>query len=243
MKEENKNINNVDNKKRMKLFKILLSILLILFILYATVELLPLIIKLSNENTREQAKIEISNMGVKGLFIVILMQILQIVVAVIPGQPMEIISGMLYGTWGGMLVCLVGIFIGTSVVFYIVRKVGMKFIKVFFKQENVDKIRNSKIYKNPQKFELLMFVIFCIPLIPKDIFIYLGGISPVRKNRFLFIATLGRIPGLFLTVFAGNRLSEGNLKIVALLTAVIIILGFGGYYIIQKIEEKEEKFT
>lgn len=243
MKKREVNIKNIDNKKRIRVFKFLLVILLVLFITYSTIELSPLIIKLTNESTREQAKIEIANMGVKGVFIVVLMQIIQIVVAVIPGQPMEIISGMLYGTWGGMIVCLIGIFIGTAIVFYIVRKVGIKFVKVFFKKDSIDKVRKSKIYKNPQKFEFLMFLIFCIPLIPKDIFIYLGGISPVRTNRFLTIATIGRIPGLFLTVFAGNRLSEGNIKMVCIITTIIVIIGSLGYYYIQKVQEREEKFT
>lgn len=230
----------MDNKLRIKIFKILMTILLFLVILYSIIQLFPLIMKLSNESTREIAKNEISDMGIKGVFIVILLQVIQIIVAIIPGQPMEIISGMLYGTWGGLIVCLLGIFLGTTIVFYMVRKLGLQFIKVFFKQESIDKIRESKIYKNPQKFELLMFVIFCIPMVPKDIFIYLGGISPVRPNRFLVIATLGRIPGLFLTVFAGNRLSEGNIKVVIMLTVAILVIGIVGYFISQKIQNKLE---
>lgn len=243
MKKVREYLEKLDNNKRMKIFKRLVFIALILFIIYASLELSPLIIRLSSEKTREQAKVEIANMGVKGVFLVIVMQVIQIIVAVIPGQPMEIISGMLYGTIGGMIVCLIGIFIGTTVVFYIVRKVGMKFVKVFFKDENIKKAKKSKVYKNPQKFEFLMFIIFCIPLIPKDIFIYLGGLSPVRPNRFLIIATLGRIPGLFLTVYAGNRLSEGNLRMVIIMTGVILVLGTIGYYIIQKIENEDNSKT
>lgn len=230
----------MNNNTRMKIFKMLIIILLLLFLIYSTIELFPLIMKLSNENTREIAKIEISNMGVKGIFIVILLQIIQIVIAIIPGQPMEIITGMLYGTWGGLIVCLIGIFLGTTIIFITVRKLGLQFIKVFFKEESINKIRNSKIYKNPDKFEILMFIIFCIPMVPKDIFVYLGGISPVRTNRFLTIATIGRIPGLFLTVFAGNKLSQGNIKIVVLITVVIILLGLIGYFISQNFQRKME---
>lgn len=228
----------VDNKKRIKYLKILLTVAVVLFIVYSTIQLFPLILKLSNSSTRDIAKAEISNMGIKGVFLVILLQIIQIVVAIIPGQPMEIISGMLYGTWGGMLICLVGMFLGTSIVFIIVRKLGLQFIKTFFKQESIDKIRNSKIYKNPQKLELLMFIIFCVPMIPKDIFIYIGGISPVRTNRFLTIATVGRIPGLFLTVFAGNRLSQGNIEIVIIITAIILMCGIIGHFILEKMDKE-----
>lgn len=230
----------MNNDNRLKWFKILISIVIFLFLVLSTIKLFPLIIKLSNENTREIARQEIASMGISGVFLVILLQVIQIVIAIVPGQPMEIVTGMLYGTWGGMLVCLIGIFLGTYIVFIIVRKIGIKFINVFFKEEDINKIRNSKIYKSPEKFEMLMLIIFCIPLIPKDIFIYLGGISPVRTKRFLAIATLGRIPGLFLTVFAGNRLSQGNIKIVIFLTVVIILFAMIGYIISQKFQKNIE---
>lgn len=231
----------INNKKRIQCLKIIISIIVLLFIIFATIKLFPLIAKLSNEDTREIAREEISSMGIRGIFLVILLQIIQIVVAVIPGQPMEIISGMLYGTWGGMVVCLLGIFIGTAIVFIIVRKVGIKFVNMYFKEESINKIRNSKIYKDPRKLEILMLIIFCIPMIPKDIFIYIGGISPVKTKRFLAIATIGRIPGLFLTVFAGNRLSEGNIKIVIFLTIIIVLLAIIGYLISQKFQKDVEE--
>lgn len=231
----------INNKKRLKILRVLLIIVVLLFIAFATLKLFPLISKLSNESTREIAKQEISDMGIMGIFLVILLQVIQIVVAVIPGQPMEVISGMLYGTWGGMIVCLLGIFLGTAIVFVIVRKLGLKFVNMFFKKEEINKIRKSKIYKNPHNLEILMLIIFCIPMIPKDIFIYLGGISPVRTNRFLAIATIGRIPGLFLTVFAGNRLSQGNIEIVIVLSVIIILVAILGYYITQKFQKKVEE--
>lgn len=234
----------INNKKRLQVLKVLLIIAVLLFLIFATLKLFPLISKLSNESTRDIAKQEISDLGILGIFLVILLQVIQIVVAVIPGQPMEIITGMLYGTWGGMVVCLLGIFLGTAIVFVIVRKLGLKFVNVFFKKEEVNKIRKSKIYKNPRSLEILMLIIFCIPMIPKDIFIYLGGISPVETKRFLAIATVGRIPGLFLTVFAGNRLSEGNIRIVVILSIIIVAVAIVGYCISQKFQKKlEEKVS
>ena len=180
-------------------------------------------------------------MGFKGVIFVLLLQILQIVVAVIPGQPMEIVSGMLYGPIGGIFVCLVGIFIGTAIVFYLVRKLGTDFMQLFFSPEKIDSIKNSKIFKNSAKFEFIMLIIFVIPMMPKDIFIYLGGISPVRPKRFLAIATLARIPGLFLTVYMGNRISNGNFSMVVVLIAIILIIAAIGYFIYSRAEQKFEK--
>lgn len=235
-------MNNLDKKERkIAIVRIIISIIVIVIMICGTIALLPMISKITNEETRIEFKNDVADMGVKGIFVVLILQILQIVVAVIPGQPMEIISGMLYGTWGGMLLCLVGILIGTTIVFYVVRKMGISFIQLFFSKEKIEDLKNKKFFKNPAKFELLVFIIFVIPLIPKDIFIYVAGLTPVRPKRFIILATLSRIPSLFITVFAGNTLSEGSFTTTIILVAAFLILGIIGYYISSRAQDKIEK--
>ena len=228
-------------ERNMAIIRLILTVLVFIVCIVITIKVLPIVSKLSDENYRVYFKEKVNAMGFKGVIFVLLLQILQIVVAVIPGQPMEIVSGMLYGPIGGIFVCLVGIFIGTAIVFYLVRKLGTDFMQLFFSPEKIDSIKNSKIFKNSAKFEFIMLIIFVIPMMPKDIFIYLGGISLVRPKRFLAIATLARIPGLFLTVYMGNRISNGNFSMVVVLIAIILIIAAIGYFIYSRIEQKFEK--
>lgn len=228
-------------EKKIAVIRTVITIFVVILMVVAAMYFFPIVTKLSDANYRLEFKNKIDNMGITGVLFVLLLQILQIVVAVIPGQPMEIVSGMLYGTWGGILLCLVGIFIGTTLVFYIVRKVGISFIQLFFSPEKIDELRKSKVFRNPAKFELLLFIMFVIPVIPKDIFIYLGGISPVRSKRFLAIATLARIPGLFITVILGNSLTEGDYALVVALVAVFLIIGAIGYFISSRTQDRLEK--
>lgn len=228
-------------ERNMAIIRLILTVLVFIACIVITIKVLPIVSKLSDENYRVYFKEKVNAMGFKGVIFVLLLQILQIVVAVIPGQPMEIVSGMLYGPIGGIFVCLVGIFIGTAIVFYLVRKLGTDFMQLFFSPEKIDSIKNSKIFKNSAKFEFIMLIIFVIPMMPKDIFIYLGGISPVRPKRFLAIATLARIPGLFLTVYMGNRISNGNFSMVVVLIAIILIIAAIGYFIYSRAEQKFEK--
>ena len=228
-------------ERNMAIIRLILTVLVFIACIVITIKVLPIVSKLSDENYRVYFKEKVNAMGFKGVIFVLLLQILQIVVEVIPGQPMEIVSGMLYGPIGGIFVCLVGIFIGTAIVFYLVRKLGTDFMQLFFSPEKIDSIKNSKIFKNSAKFEFIMLIIFVIPMMPKDIFIYLGGISPVRPKRFLAIATLARIPGLFLTVYMGNRISNGNFSMVVVLIAIILIIAAIGYFIYSRAEQKFEK--
>lgn len=230
-------------EKKIITIRFIIIALAIGLIAYLTYLALPFISKLATEQSRIELKNDIANMGLKGVIITLGLQVLQIIVAIIPGQPMEVIAGMLYGTWGGMLLCLVGILIGSTVVFYLTRKIGMNFIQIFFDKEQINKIKRKKIFKNTKKLELFMFIMFVIPLVPKDIFIYLAGISLISPKKFMLITTVARIPGLFITVFAGNNLSEGNFIIAAVLVIVFLILGIVGYVISDKAEKmiEEEK--
>lgn len=234
------NKNLTKQEKIYMIIRVSLLFIIIGIMTWVTIAIIPFIKDLADPVYRVEFKNYIDSLGIKGVLLLLGIEVLQIVVAVIPGQPTEILSGMLYGNVGGILISLLGIFIGTTIVFFLVRKLGTDFIQLFFSKEAVEKIKNSKIFKNPQKFELLMFIIFVIPFIPKDIFIYLGGISPVRAKRFLPIATLGRLPGLIIAVYMGDKIYQGNFGLVAALTVGFIAIGLLGYYISDKAQKKLE---
>lgn len=228
-------------EKRLLIIRTMMILLVVALIGIFTVKLLPFVQKLATEESRLELKNDIEGMGVQGVLVTLGLQILQIIVAVIPGQPMEIISGMLYGTLGGMLLCLIGILIGNSVVFFLVRKIGLSFIELFFSNEKIEQIKKKKIFKNAAKLEMFMLVMFAIPLLPKDIFVYIAGISPVRPKRFLVLSTLARIPGLWLTVYAGNQLSKGSFLVAGILVLIFIMIGIVGYRISNHAEKKIEE--
>lgn len=52
------------------------------------------------------------------------LQVLQVVVAVLPGEPVELMAGLLYGTWGGLTLCLLGVGLSSAAVYYCVRAAG-----------------------------------------------------------------------------------------------------------------------
>ena len=49
---------------------------------------------------------------------------LQVVLAFLPGEPVELLCGYLFGTIGGMAVCVIGSMIGSALIFLLVRKLG-----------------------------------------------------------------------------------------------------------------------
>ena len=59
--------------------------------------------------------------GVLGVFIFLGIQLLQVVVAFLPGEAVEFAAGLLYGTWAGLLLCLLGILLASCTVYAFVR--------------------------------------------------------------------------------------------------------------------------
>lgn len=199
---------------------IIIGIFTILSVKYA-----PLIVKLADANYRLEFKNEISQMGFKGVFIILGLQILQTIVAILPGQPIEIISGMLYGTFWGTVVCVLGIFISVLAIFFMVRRYGIDFIRLFFSEEKIEKIKESNLFKNSSKFEMVLFVIFFLPIFPKDIFIYIAGLSPIKPYKFIALATLARIPGQWLGVYTGSKILQGSYAMPIIVFAIFGLLG------------------
>lgn len=218
----------------LKFFRNAIFFCVIGLLIFFTVKYAPVISKLTNEEYRLEFKENISQMGFKGVLVILGLQVLQTVVAVLPGQPIELISGMLYGTLGGTLLCVSGIFIGVIIVFFLVRKFGIEFMLLFFSKEKIDKIRNSSIFEDSTRFEMILFLIFLVPIFPKDIFIYIGGISNIKARRFIAIATFARIPGQLLGVYTGSKISQGNYLMAILIYVIVALIGIVAVYISKK---------
>ena len=82
-----------------------------------------------------------------------------------------------------------------------------------------------------------MFILFFIPGTPKDLFVYLAGLLPVKPVRFLMISTFARFPSIISSTIAGSSLVEGN-WIMIIITYVITFALAG---IIAYIFNKKEK--
>ena len=100
--------------------------------------------------------------GLVGLALFFGLQILQIVVAVLPGEPVELMAGLLYGTWGGLAVCLAGVALSTLIVYYCVRAAGAKAL-------DQSALKKYRFLRDEAHVKLFLFVLFFIPGTPKDV--------------------------------------------------------------------------
>ncbi len=155
--------------------------------------------------------------GAAGLAAFFGLQILQVVVAVLPGEPVELMAGMLYGTWGGLAVCLAGAALSTLMIYYCVRAAGARAL-------DAAAFRKYRFLRDEAHVKLFLFVLFFIPGTPKDALIYLGPFLPVDPFSFLLISTVGRVPSILTSTFAGSQFAAGSWKVSVAVGAVTGLL-------------------
>ncbi len=180
---------NKDFKNKIILF-VSLIIISILFYVVSQQFNLPLV------------KEYVAKQGILGMFIYILLQVFQIVVALVPGEPIQIFGGFLYGNLLGFILSTIGIMFGSVIAFYLARKLGLPLVKIFVKEELLIKVQN-KLETNSAS--AILFLLFLFPGLPKDVLVYALGLSNIRFNRFFIIYFVARIPGMFVANYIGAQ--------------------------------------
>lgn len=228
------------NQKKIKIIKITLTAVILIVLAVFFWRIAPFMKDLSTTEGQIAFRNKINSMGFLGLLLLFSLQVLQILLVVLPGEPFEVLAGMCYGTWGGWLFITLSVLITTIIIFFSVRKLGKKYLYNFFKKEKVEKIMNSKLLKNETNLEMVLCLIFLLPGTPKDLFVYIGGLLPVKPLRFILIATLVRFPSVITSTMVGANITKGNWKIsllIYLLTFVAVAISM----VILKIKDKNKE--
>ena len=236
-----------DQKKKFNVKELIKSsipiLIFILLMVILTLAFLPYIQKLATEEGREEFKTWVDGLGFGGWLVTLGIQLLQIFVAFIPGEPVELMLGFVWGKWIGTLTCLLGIFIGTATIYFLARKLGMKFVR---KVVGGDDLAKYKFLSDKNKVELTVFILFFIPGTPKDALTYIAPFAPIHPVKYLLIATFARIPSVITSTILGDSVADGNYLtsiIVFIVTALISVLGiiFGNKYIDKRQAKSQEK--
>lgn len=168
------------------------------------------------------------------------MLVLQIVVAVIPGEPLEIAAGYAFGALEGTLLCLIGAFLGRAAVFLLVRKLGARAVDVFFP---LDKLNELKFLQNKRRLALWVFFLFFLPGTPKDVLCYIVGLTDLPLRSWLVISAIAPLPSIVTSTIGGDALGMGDYGFALLVFAVTIIisgLGLLAYRLICRTRERRE---
>lgn len=175
---------------------------------------------------------------VKGRVIYVVLQVLQVFIALIPGEVVEIAGGLLFGAVEGTLLSLLGVAIGSSVIFLLTKQLGIRFVELFVSREKID---SMKFINSDKRLNMLVFIVFFIPGTPKDLLTYFVGLTRMKLHTFLLISLIARVPSVLTSALAGNALASGDYRLAVIIFGVTAVLSVIGMLIYNAISKRRSR--
>lgn len=152
-----------------------------------------------------------------------LLQVMQIVIAFIPGEIFQVAAGYLFGPFEAIVITLLGCIVGSIICFYLARFLGQGFLRLFFKEK---RIQYYQELLNSNKGSFICFLLFLIPGIPKDLLNYAAGASEIKFIHFIILSSVGRLPAMIGSILIGSLTESGKytFAVIVLAAAAIILM-------------------
>lgn len=215
-------------KERIRfLIKMILIAAVTVLVIYLSVRyLVPMSRLLATEEGRLQISQRVESYGFFAPLVFSGLMALQIVIAFIPGGPLELVAGMLFGGIKGTIFTTIGAVAGTALVYLLVKAFGRPLVHFFISEERMQKF---SILNDEKRLEFWVFVLFLIPGIPKDLLTYIVPLTKMRPLHFIILANIARFPAIIASVFMGDSISDGRYWLCIVIACVAALAAFIGF--------------
>ncbi len=218
------------HKKKIYLFAIIVALIFIAAVGYLVGK--PMI-EFVREPERFRAWVDAA--GVWGRVAFVGMVIFQLIIALIPGEPLEMGAGYAFGAVEGTILCIAGCVVGSALVFLFVRRFGVKLVEVFFPRE---KIRSLRFLQDSRRLNLLTFIVFFIPGTPKDLLSYFIGLTDMKLGTWLLITAVARIPSIVTSTVTGDALGLKNYQFAIIAFGATLLLSLVGILVYRRLSAR-----
>lgn len=186
----------------------------------------------------QKFKAWVDDKGFLGRLAFIGMVFFQVVIALVPGEPLEIGAGYAFGAVEGTILCMIGITLGSLLVFLLVRKFGVRLVEIFFSRE---KINSLKFLKDKRRRAAITFLVFFLPGTPKDLLTYFVGLTDIKATHFLLLASVARLPSIITSTIGGGVLGEKEYVTAVIVFALTLLFSLLGVFIYSRIQKSRNK--
>lgn len=174
----------------------------------------------SADLNQEQFVELIRGFDVRGVITLTLLSMIQVVIPFMPEEPVQVLTGMGYGIWYGILICLAGVILGNAIIYLACKVFGKSKVESMHKSVDLDfeKLRTSK------KVVALILLLYVLPAVPLGLICIFACSLNLKYPRYFLITTLGSIPSIFVGVALGHMATATSWIISVCVFAVIVIL-------------------
>lgn len=169
----------------------------------------------------------IASYGKLAPLMLLILIIIEVVAAPIPGMILYVAAGTILGSFYGGLVSFIGNIIGSMICFYLAWK-GRTF---FFKRTKSDMLETFDHYS--LRFGgLAIFFLRLNPFTSSDIVSYLAGFSKMRFRQFIIGTSLGLLPITFISSYLGGEIITSHPILYKIFVFVSILYFAGAIYLL-----------
>jgi len=206
---------------------------------------------LLSKDSADAAKQYILDFGAVAPLVFIGLQIVQVIVAPIPGQATGFIGGYVWGWQWGVVYTMIGLTLGSWLVFALSRRYGRGFVEklngpeamkdfeaLFLQKQDPTTGIYGKSKEAVRSHGLLtFFIIMLLPALPDDLVCFIAGLSRIPIWQLLIATIAGRFPGMLVLSMVGHGFSKAQSNMVLLVfIAVTVVLTVLYFWKQQKIE-------
>lgn len=184
----------------------------------------------------EQFRAWVDSFGCWSRVIFLGMVVLQVLVAFIPGEAIELAAGYAFGIWEGTLLSMIGIVIGSWIIFVLVRRFGVKLVEVFFDQKKISEVR---FLNTSRKTKVLSFLLMLIPGTPKDFLSYFAGLTQLTLKQWLLIVVVARMPSVLTSTVTGAAAGQKQYGFAAIMLVVTSVISLAGIFYYRRLCKEE----
>ena len=180
----------------------------------------------------------VNTYGIWGRLIFIGMVVLQVIVAFIPGEAVELAAGYAFGILEGTVLSMTGIIIGSWIIFFLVRKYGIRMVQIFFSSKD---IAQAGFLRSSRKTRVLSFLLMLIPGTPKDFLSYFAGLTKLTLKQWLLIVSVARLPSVLTSTLTGAAAGEKRYALAGILLGITLLISFSGFLYYRKLCREENE--
>ena len=168
----------------------------------------------------EELMDQLMGLGWRGYLAITVLSTLQVVCAFLPAEPVQVLSGFTFGFPVGLLLCMTGVFWGSTLIYVLQSFFGDRMRTFFVKNLKLDleKIARSS------KGILILFILYLLPAIPYGMICFLAASMGIRYRRYLPVMLLGALPSVCIGVGLGYMTIASDWIVTVCVFSVLILL-------------------
>lgn len=182
-----------------------------------------------------QVRTFVAEHAIASRLVLFLINFVQVLLAFLPGEPVELASGYAFGFWEGTAMCLAASGAATCVIWWAVRRWGWRLIDLFFDRSLVE--RFSWLH-NSRRMGLVMLCVFLVPGTPKDFLTYFAGLTGRVLVPWCLSQRLGGSPRIVTSTVAASALGAGKVEMAVAAVAVSVLMLVAGAYLVRVVRKR-----